>query len=366
MIRRLKRREFLGQALGGIGAAGVMMHLPLIERAYAQTTLVGVQWGGPWVEASKAVAAKQDSVSINWELHTGGAAAVIPKIMAAWPNPRYDFVAQYTPLYYTWRDEGWPEPVTPEELPNLRDIPNDVLLKNDKGEALNVPFSRAATLFGYRKDITPFPIKKMEDLLDPRLAGKVVIKDATSGLNSNTVMFALAFGGDERNLEPGWDFLKRLAQSGNVARVAKSEVDFINALTLGEAAVGFWNMGGWKKVAENFPCEMLIEDKAESPGFQAGLLNEGFMIPKNSANIPAVKEFLNFFISPENNTLYNKIVGSAPTNIKAEAVGMAKLITFADDAERERYTHTFDYEYLAPRKNQMIERFETEIVPLLQ
>ena len=153
----------------------------------AQVNLVGVHWGGPWVDGAKAITAKQDKYDVKWELHTGGAAAIMAKMKAAWPKPLYDLVAQFTPLYYAWAREGWPEPVTYEEMPNLRDIPEDVLTRNEKGEIIAIPFSHSSVFFGYRKDITPFPIKRMEDLLDPRLKGKVIVRDATQGVNNNTV-----------------------------------------------------------------------------------------------------------------------------------------------------------------------------------
>jgi putative spermidine/putrescine transport system substrate-binding protein len=325
-----------------------------------------VQWGGPWIEGAKAVAAKQDEYEIKWELHTGGSAAIIPKIKAAWPTPLYDFVVQFTPLYYTWIREGWPEPLSYEEMPNLRDIAEEALTRNENGEIINVPLSHTAVFFGYRQDLAPFEIKTMEDLLDPRLKGKVIVRDATQGMNNNTVMYAKAFGGDERNMEPGWDFLKKLAKSGNIARVGKSEVEFINTMTTGEAAVGFWNIGGWGKVAENFPVEFLIKDKAEAPGFQAGTFTEGYMIPKNSPKTKEAKDFLNFCINPENNTIYNSHTNMIPTNVKSEATGMAKKLMFKTAEDRKKFTHAFDYEYLSPRKDEMIKRFEQEIVPLLR
>lgn len=366
MDYNLTRRRFLNSTVAGAGLAGLSTALPWVNEALAATTLVGVQWGGPWIEGSKAIVAKQDKFNIKWELHTGGSAAIIPKIKAAWPTPLYDFVVQFTPLYYIWRSEGWPEPISYDEMPNLRDIPEDVVMKNDKGEIINIPISHSAVFFGYRKDIVPFEIKTMEDLLDPRLKGQIIVRDATQGMNNNTVMYALAFGGNEQNMEPGWDFLKKLAKSGNIARIGKTEVDFINSMTSGETSVGFWNLGGWGKVSENFPCEFLIRDKAEAPGFQAGLFNEGFMIPKNSPRKQEAKEFLNFFISPENNGLYNTYVNAAPTNVKAEATGLAKIVAFKTAEERQKFSHAFDYEYLAPKKNAMIKRFEQEIVPLLR
>ena len=95
--------------------------------------------GGPWVEGARAITAKQDKYNIKWELHTGGAAAIMAKIKAAWPKPLYHLVAQFTPLYYAWAREGWPEPVTYEEMPNLRDIPEDVLTGTRRARSSRSP-----------------------------------------------------------------------------------------------------------------------------------------------------------------------------------------------------------------------------------
>ena len=81
-------------------------------------------------------------------------------------------MAQFDPLYYAWLKEGWPEPLNLEEMPNLRDIPEEVFVRNDKGQIINVPISHSGRYWGYRSDKCPFPIKKHEDLLDRRLKGK--------------------------------------------------------------------------------------------------------------------------------------------------------------------------------------------------
>jgi hypothetical protein len=106
------------------------------------------------------VAAKQSKYDIQWETHAGGAAAIVAKIKTAWPTPLYDFVAQFDPLYYAWLKEGWPEPLSFDEMPNLRDIPEDVFVRNDKGQIINVPISHSGRYWGYRSDKCPFPIKK--------------------------------------------------------------------------------------------------------------------------------------------------------------------------------------------------------------
>ena len=45
-------------------------------------------------------------------------------------------------------------------------------------------------------------------------------------------------GGSEKNMEPGWKLMKDLAKSGNIGRVAVTDVDFTNSFTSGETSVG--------------------------------------------------------------------------------------------------------------------------------
>lgn len=251
-------------------------------------------------------------------------------------------------------------------MPHLKDVPEGLFYKNDKGQITIVPTSVGGNFFGYRKDIAPFPIKKMEDLLDPRLKGKICGRHVLQGLNSNVVFFALAFGGNERNLEPGWDFLKKLAKSGNVSRIAVTEIDFINSMTSGESAVGFNNNVNWAKVAENFPCEFLIKGKSEAPGFQANTYTEGFMILKNSPRVKETKEFLNFLLSPENNEIYNAVIKDAPVNVKSKPHPSVANIVFRDAAERKEKTYAPDNAYLSTQQDAMLKKWEQEIVPLLK
>lgn len=336
MARTFTRRSLLHTTAAGLGLG----LLPWARAALAQkASITGVFWGGPYLDAIKAVAARQDRADIKWELHSGGAAAIIPKIQGMWPKAPYDFVGSGDPQYPSWIAEG---------------------------KILNVPMSINAVFFGYRKDICPFPIKKMEDLLDPRLKGKVCVRDAVQGMNSNMVHYAVAFGGSPTNLEPGWEFLKKLAKAGNISRFAKTEVDFINSLTSGESVAGFSNLTNWGKVMEKFPVEFLIRDKKEAPGFQAGLFQEGIMILKSSPRKKETKEFLNFFLNPENNALYNKMVTNVPVNAKSESSELAKTILFKSKEEHDRKTLQFDWKYLNDRRQESIPRFEKEIVPLVK
>jgi putative spermidine/putrescine transport system substrate-binding protein len=364
-MRGISKRQFLVQTGAGLTATALLTSRPFIRSAAGAETLVGVEWGGPWLEGAKMVAARQSQFNIQWETHAGAAAAIMAKIKTAWPTPLYDFVAQFDPLYYAWLREGWPEPLSIEEMPNLRDIPSEVFVRNDKGQIINVPISQSGRYWGYRSDRSPVAISKHEDLLDPRLKGQICIPYVLQSQNSMVAMFALAFGGDEKHMDPGWEFMRALAKTGNVGRVAKTEVDFINSLSSGECSVGIWSNAAWAKIADVGPCVFLNRVPGDKV-FRTGLLTEGFMIPTNSTKKKQAKEFLDFFVSRENNEIYNKQLNFVPTNGKSNASKLAQNIVFKTSEERRQFAVVFDFVALGERQNEMNEKWEQEITPLLR
>ena len=60
-------------------------------------------------------------------------------------------------------------------------------------------------------------------------------------------------------MEPGWKLMKDLAKSGNIGRVAVTDIDFTNSLTSGETSVGFFAEPGWAAVAKTFPVTRLTK-----------------------------------------------------------------------------------------------------------
>jgi putative spermidine/putrescine transport system substrate-binding protein len=332
-------------------------------RGHAAVPLVGVDWGGPLIEAVKGLAAQYKDVDITWDLHAGGAATTMPKIKAAWPNPRYDFLAVFSLNYITMINEGWLEPITYENMPNLKDVPEQLHIKDKSGAMVAAPRSIAGYFWGYRADTSPVKIERIEQLLDPKLKGQICWPGPMINGNTQLLSLALANGGDEKNLEPGWEFLTKLAKSGNIARVANTETDFINAMTTGETSVGFWNIAPWAKISANFPTTVLTRAEKDR-GLKAYIYQDGWVVLKSSKNKKAAFDFINFCLSPENNQAFNLKTGQVPTNNKSKVGGFGQVISFHND-EIEKFAYFPNYEVLSNQLSDIGKRFEAQIVPLL-
>jgi putative spermidine/putrescine transport system substrate-binding protein len=355
------RRAFL-KGTASAAAVGTGVSFAGLAGARAAETIVAVEWGGHYVDEIKKIAAKQSDVAVNWQLHAGGAMAILPKIKASWPNPGINLLTGWDPSWQAIVREGWAAPITVEKVPNLADIPPKLLVKDSAGNVINIPRTIAAIYWFDRRDNAPFEIAKLDDLLDPRLKGKVLFP--APSLNSNLQMVALALhqGGNERNMEPAWDFVKKLARSGNIGRVANADTDVANSISSGETCVGFAGGSFVTELARKFKIRHLTKMDPKT-GFRTFLYQEGWCVLKGG-NTDAALKLANFAINPENNAAFNRGISGVPVNVKSKAADEIQHMVF-NSAEMERHVYIPDWSYLSEQGDAWMKRWEREVVPLL-
>lgn len=354
----LDRRKLLQCA-----ASGALALSPLMAgRANAATELTGVEWGGSYIDAIKAVASGQGNYSFNWVLHDGASTGILAKIKAARPNVPYDFVAGWDPIFQAAIREGWVETFTAEEIPNLKNVPEGLIYKDGQGKWAAVPRTISAANFFYREDTCPFPITKIEDLLDPRLAGQICFPEPVFDFNTAMIIVALRDGGNERNLEPAWKFVTKMAKAGLIGRVTRSDSDTINSISSGETSVGFAGIGTIVEIQKNHKVKPLTKMPGDS-GLLASLYQEGWFFMKGGKTKEAM-DFVNFSMSPENNEKFNTATGGIPAN-KAAKLSDALSAWSYTDADLKQHTYTADWAYVSEQVDGWVKRWEQDIAPLL-
>lgn len=360
----LTRRTFTQAALAGMGLAGTGALAPgLITPAQAADRLLVVQWGAQWIEVSKEILAKYQEdhdTQVAWELHSGGSAAVLAKIKATWPKTQYSMLSVWDPVFRAMIAEDWLVPVDESIVTNLATIPDQFIQKNDKGQKMTIPLSTAGAFWGYREDLLPEGFESLEDFLKPEFTGKICVPYPINLTGLFIVSCAIQRGGNERDVEPGWDFIKELAAKGKIGEICSSNSEFINAMATGQYAAGFWNNGGWFATAKNFPVKI----KNRMPDNKGFLYNEGFCVLKGAPE-KAAFELANFFAEPKMNELYNMNLGSGPTQPSAKSNPMLDGWYYAPD-ELAKYAYFADYAYLGTVMNEWNTRWEKEIVPLVR
>lgn len=363
MNKGITRRRFL-LGSGGLATLGLAMGASGLRNALASMPeLTIVEWGGPTIKATKEIAKKWGKAGIDWVLYTGGSASILPKIKSQWPNPQYNILDSWDPVFNTMIHENWLETLTLDDVPNLKHVPEDLITKDASGNWKTVPTRISGGFFGYRKDICPIKIRTIDDLLDPKLKGQLCWPAPIENENLQVVALALHGGGSEYDMEPGWDFLKKLAKSGNIGLVAHTEQEFINAMTTGQVSAAFWNAGPWGTVARRFPCELLtkVPDQA---GMKTFIWTEGWCVLRGTKHRKTAMDFMNFGISASMDQLMCQIVALAPSNKEAKAPSGLGYMVFGENGLKE-YTYRPDYNYISKHIDGWQKRFETEIEPLL-
>lgn len=360
----ISRRTFTRSALAGAGLVGTGLLTPgLIRPAAAADRLLVVQWGAQWIDVSREIVARYNETrdtQIAWELHAGGAAAIVARIQATWPNTQYNVLSVWDPVFRAMIAEDWLVPVDESVVTNLADIPDQFVQKDDQGRPMTIPLSTAGAFWGYREDLLPDGFDSIEDLLRPEFRGKVCVPYPINLTGLLIVSGALQRGGDERDNEPGWEFVRELASAGSIGQICTSNSEFINAMATGQYSVGFWNNGGWFATAENFPVTI----KNRMSDNKSFLYNEGFCVLKGSPE-EAAFDFANFFADPEINEMYNMPLGSGPTHPAAAANPKIADWYFRPE-ELDEYVYFADFAYLSSVMNEWNERWEREIIPLVR
>lgn len=355
------KRQFLGTATLGLLSVSPLGALAATRRE----TLTAVEWGGTWLDSSKALLADRGRFDVNWVLHTGGSAAIVPKIKAGLPRISYDIVHSFPPVTYAMLQEGWLEPLTFEDMPSLRDVPAKFLTRNTQNQIINCPTSSIGAFWGYRADLTNKPVRTADDLFDPRLKGKICALSPT--LQSGRFLLSLAIerGGNERDIDPGFAFAKELAKTGNIGRVAKSDVDMVNSITSGETAVAFSSLPTWSKIAQNQNVKYIIKQPDSHGMFKIFISQEEWVALQGAPNAKAAKDFMNWFISPAIHERYCELMGILPINIKSAPPKNLMYFRMDNEEDRKRYEYYPDYPYISTQLKSWNERWESEIVPLL-
>lgn len=359
---RIPRRTFLkGMGVGSLALAAQATP-PLIRPTWAADELAVVDWGAPYMPATQAMAARYGKGNIKWILHEGGGSAILPKIKASWPNPGFDVVDEWTGVYPAMIREGWLETVTPDDIPNLADVPEDIIAKDDKGNWKSVPRNINAMFFASNTASCPVEIKSLQDLYRSELKGQICWPSPVMNNSLQLVALAVANGGDEHNIDPGFKALTELAKTGNIGRIYTVLSEAVSSFSSGETSVTYTDAGTLAPLIGSM--QLKFHTKTD-PSLKTSLISEGWAILSSSKNKKAAFDFANYSISPNENTEWNKAVACYPTNRKAEVPKGMDYLTYTDE-ERKRFVYSPDFNYISTQLDTWAKRFEQDIAPLLR
>jgi len=199
---------------------------------------------------------------------------------------------------------------------DLGKIPNARLLKPSQYNDFMVATWNTQEMIIYNKDKfrennLP-PPESLTDLKNPKLAGRIMIPDISSGGGIEGVgAFALTAGGDEKNIAPG---LKLISELPN-PRFWKAGGEVVTQFKSGDIWVAVAH-AGWG-VRSAYAGVPVITVPARI-GTHQGMIKEGYIgVVKGSKNQEAAEFFINTYLSAEAQYQFAQKVGAVPVNPEA-------------------------------------------------
>ena len=159
----------------------------------------------------------------------------------------------------------------------------------------------------------PMPTR-LQDLADPRLRGRVMIPDISSGGGLEAVgAFALAAGGNEANIEPGLQLIRSIPD----LRLWKAGGEVVTAFRSGDVWVAVAH-AGWavRTVYAGVPVTAVPANL----GAHVGLVKEGFMGIVRGSRQPALAAFyIDAYLDAATQNLMAVRTGTVPVHPAARA-----------------------------------------------
>jgi putative spermidine/putrescine transport system substrate-binding protein len=201
---------------------------------------------------------------------------------------------------------------------NLKNIPNVKYLQADQYNDYMVSTWNTEEMIIYNKDKfrenNLKPPESLADLRNPKLAGRVMIPDISSGGGIEAVgAFALTAGGNEQNIAPG---LKLIREIPNL-RYWKAGGEVVTQLKSGDIWVAVAHAGWAVRAAY---AGVPVATVPARIGNHRGMIKEGYIgVIKGSPNQDAAEFFINTYISTAAQYQFAVKTGVVPVNPEARA-----------------------------------------------
>ncbi|WJR81791.1 extracellular solute-binding protein [Bradyrhizobium sp. NP1] len=318
----------------------------LLSPAFAQKTIVIQTWAGAFIDAMNSVKPdleKATGTKIEFVTQASSVAG-LQRLEAQKANPQVDLWMTADATAAKALASGVIRPVPADLVPNLKDIPEQLIFPS--GPTM---WSSPRGIF-YRADRTPFEIKTWEDLWDPRLKGMI-----TTSIDQDKGMFimiaALLAGGNEKNIDPGFEKLKAL--KANLGVIYKADAEALKLVQAGEANVAGYGVLGvvYKLLGPGSNYRFVMPAK---PQFLS--VNVITML-KGRPNEAEAAKVLNAILDPGIQERIVEQLGSIPSNRNAKAPSSIRdVIPPLGDL------FTPDWDYVNAHYGAWVERWNREIL----
>jgi putative spermidine/putrescine transport system substrate-binding protein len=345
----LSRRTLL-QAVAGLGASQLPLHASL---AHAQSkTISATTYPGAWETAHRNILmpAFAKATGGSTTLVSSLAVDTVSKLAASKANPPFDVVILDEGPYLAALQQDLFEKIPVDKMPNLKDVPSKLV--DPRG--LGVFVSGQIIGIAYNTEKIKNPPKNWNDLLKPEYKGRVGLAGMGSTLMSAwMVEIARLNGGSEENMEPAFQFVKKLLP--NVSAVANSPGALATLFQQGQIDISVhYNNNVGDLQAKGVPVALAKPDTGWVH------IKSVMHIVKNTKNPDLAAAYINAALSPEVQTkMAEEPFFIAPVSSKAKF--SRGLQAYAKDVSDIEAMNGVDWAKLNPRRAEYIDRFNREV-----
>jgi putative spermidine/putrescine transport system substrate-binding protein len=258
MTCALSRRSLV-QGLAAAGSAAVLPGMTFAQsRAIATTSFPGA-----WEQAFRTIIIpefrKRTQATVN--LVPSIPVDTLSKLLGAKNNPPYDVVVLDEGPYLAALQHDIFEKIPAEQVLNMRDMP----AKFVDPRGLGVFISAQIIGIAYNPEKIKTPPRSWNDLLKPEYKGRVGLSNMAGTLvQAWMVEIARLNGGNEENMEPAFDFVKRMLP--NLSAITPSPGALATLFQQGQVDIAVhYNNNGGDLQAKGVPIELA---KARQAGYR--------------------------------------------------------------------------------------------------
>ncbi|MEV4475562.1 ABC transporter substrate-binding protein [Nonomuraea salmonea] len=259
----------------------------------APGTLVVAGYGGSYEEAFKqsVIPAFEKSCSCRVSYIAGSSTDTTAKLKAQKESPQIDVALIDDGVQNQAVEAGLLAPLDPKTVTNLSQVIDLARLPGDVG----VGFSLNATGIAYNSDYyaqngLPAP-KRLADLADPRLRGKLVMPSITQTYGLGALLIAAKVGGgSEHKIDPGFAGVRKIAAN---AVTFDTTADVSNFFLQGQAVASIWGNSRVQTLAKKgFPVEFVYPEEGALP------LIATVNVVKGAPHAELAQKFVNTLLEP--------------------------------------------------------------------
>lgn len=283
---------------------------------------------------------------------SGVSTEIVAKVKAQKNSPQIDLTVIEGGEQEKGRQEGLWETLTPQDIPNMKNVPEDLRINEDSGVTVNfTPMGISYNSEIVKEKGLPVP-KSWNDLTRPEVKGNITMTDVASNFGRSTmIMLAYANGGSEKNIEPGFEKMKIIA--GYMPTFAKSAAQLQQNLQNKSAAYTTWTMArSLTQKDAGLPLEFVFPEEGGNIVPNVATLVKGAKHPK------AAKAFIDFLLTEEVQKMYATELYYNPATFVTLPDDVAKKLEF----DRKKVVN-FDYDVLSKESAAWLDRFNKEIAP---